>query len=302
MKKPTPFVKWAGGKSQLLKKYKEYYPKKFNTYYEPFLGGGAVFFDLCSLGRISKAVLSDFNSELMNLWAAVKWKVEELISELEPLQKKVNNSRDYYEIRIEYNNTELNKDFLLNPHIRKAALLLYLNRTCYNGLYRVNVKGKFNVPFGRYKNPRLVDRDNLMMVRKTLNDGDRIELRCEDFGKCVENAKRGDFIYFDPPYQPLNATSSFTGYTAGGFGIREQKRLSKVFKRLDRLGCYEMLSNSHSEEVLRPLYKKYFIDRAFVVQAPRAISCVGTGRGLINELVILSYNLSVKKQSCLIEH
>ena len=286
--RPTPFVKWAGGKTQLLRQYAGLYPSSFGTYYEPFLGGGAVFFDLYSKGRIKRATLSDRNENLMNLWATIKTDLRRFISELEKLQKDVNDKSDYYQHRKEFNSASLSHSFLTRPDFRKAALLVYLNKTCYNGLYRVNAQGKFNVPFGKYRGPRLFDRSNLMSVHRALNDEGKVELRCEDFESCVEDAKRGDFIYFDPPYQPLSTTSSFTGYTVGGFGIEEQKRLSRVFKRLDALGCHVMLSNSHSEEVLRPLYRRYFRNK-IVVKAPRSISCVGSKRGAIQELVIVNY-------------
>lgn len=284
----APFVKWAGGKTQLLKQYADLYPLSFGTYHEPFLGGGAVFFDLYSKGKIKRAILSDRNEDLMNLWAALKCDLGRLVSELERLQKDVNDKSGYYRHRKEFNSTPLSHSFLTEPDFRKAALLVYLNKTCYNGLYRVNAQGKFNVPFGQYRGPRLFDRSNLTSVRRALNDEGKVELRCEDFESCVKDAKRGDFIYFDPPYHPLSATSSFTGYTAGGFGIQEQKRLSRVFRRLDARGCHVMLSNSHSEEDLRPLYRRYFRNKV-VVRASRSISCVGSKRGAIQELVIVNY-------------
>ena len=247
-----------------------------------------MFFDLYSRGKIKRAILSDRNEDLMNLWAALKCDLGRLVSELGKLQKDVNDKSSYYRHRKEFNSTSMDHSFLAEPDFRKAALLVYLNKTCYNGLYRVNAQGKFNVPFGRYRAPRLFDRSNLTSVHRALNDEGKVELRCEDFEACVKDAKRRDFIYFDPPYQPLSATSSFTGYTAGGFGILEQKRLSRVFKRLDALGCHVMLSNSHSEEVLRPLYGRYFRNK-IVVKAPRSISCVGSKRGAIQELVIVNY-------------
>jgi len=271
-----------------LGQYASLYPSSFGTYFEPFLGGGAVFFDLYSKGKIKRAMLSDRNEDLMNLWAALKIDLDRLISELGRLQKDVNDKSSYDRHRREFNSTSLSHNFLTEPDVRKAALLVYLNKTCYNGLYRVNSRGKFNVPFGQYRSPRLFDHSNLTSVHKALNDEGKVELRCEDFESCVGDAKRRDFIYFDPPYQPLSATASFTGYTAGGFGISEQKRLSKVFKALAARRCQVMLSNSHSEEFLRSLYGRYFHNK-IVVKAPRSISCVGNKRGAIQELVIVNY-------------
>ena len=290
--KAEPFVKWAGGKTQLLKEYRRLYPEKFNTYYEPFLGGGAVFFDLYSLKKVEKAVLSDINKDLMNLWAAIKENVDELISLLEDLQKHVDDKAYYYRVRNEFNSIKLDDDFIDKPNIRKAALFLYLNKTCYNGLYRVNSEGKFNVPFGRYKNPRIYDEKNLRLVHDILKDDKKIILLCVDFEKAVKDADREDFIYFDPPYQPISETASFTEYTPGGFGYKEQVRLSKVFKRLTDKGCYVILSNSNKEEALRPLYEPYF-EKGYVieVEASRSISCIGSKRGPVKELVILNYPL-----------
>ncbi|MEM3661133.1 MAG: DNA adenine methylase [Thermoproteota archaeon] len=287
---PEPFVKWAGGKSQLLKVFNMLYPREFKTYYEPFLGGGAVFFDLYAKGKISRAVLSDLNTDLMNLWAAIRENVDELINQLETLRKKVNDRVFYYEKRKEFNSIKLHKNFLDEPDIRKASLLIFLNKTCYNGLYRVNAKGEFNVPFGRYRNPQLFNEENLRAVHQALKDRNRIKLLCTDFQDAVKDAEKGDFIYFDPPYQPLGKTANFTEYTAGGFGPDEQKRLAEVFRNMDERGCFLMLSNSSKREVLEPLYKPYF-EKGYVleVKAARAISSIGSKRGPIKEFVIMNY-------------
>lgn len=287
---PEPFVKWAGGKSQLLKIFNKLYPRTFKTYYEPFLGGGAVFFDLYAKDKISRAVLSDLNADLMNLWAAIRENVDELINQLETLRKKVNDRAFYYEKRREFNSIKLRENFLDEPDIRKASLLIFLNKTCYNGLYRVNSKGEFNVPFGRYKNPQLFDEKNLRAVHQALKDRDRIKLLCTDFQDAVKDAEKGDFIYFDPPYQPLGKTANFTEYTAGGFGPDEQRRLAEVFREMDERGCFLMLSNSSKREVLEPLYKPYF-EKGYVleVKAARAISSIGSKRGPVKEFVIMNY-------------
>jgi DNA adenine methylase len=294
MRHPRPFLKWAGGKSQLLDTYRTVYPHKIATYYEPFLGGGAVFFDLWDRKLIKRAVLNDANSDLMNVWAAVKLEVTALINELESLQKYVKEQTYYYQMRSEFNRLVLPKDFLSNPSVRKAALLIYLNKTCYNGLYRVNGQGEFNVPFGRYKNPQLFSEGNLLSVQDALKDEGKVKLRCVDFESAVKTAKKGDFVYFDPPYQPLSGTSSFTSYTAGGFGTEEQQRLSKLFKRLDAKECSILLSNSHHEQALKPLYRDYF-EKGYVrvARASRAINCVGTKRGRIKEFLIMNYSPGV---------
>lgn len=290
---PEPFVKWAGGKSQLLKVFSMLYPRRFKTYYEPFLGGGAVFFDLYAKRRISRAVLSDLNADLMNLWAAIRENVDELISQLEALRRKVNDRDFYYERRREFNSIKLRENFLEEPDIRKASLLIFLNKTCYNGLYRVNAKGEFNVPFGRYRNPQLFDEANLRAVHQALKDRDRIRLLCTDFQDAVKDAEKGDFIYFDPPYQPIGKTANFTEYTAGGFGPDEQKRLAEVFRNMDEHGCLLMLSNSSKREFLEPLYKPYF-EKGYVleVKAARAISSIGSKRGPVKEFVIMNYALN----------
>jgi DNA adenine methylase len=290
----SPFVKWAGGKSQLLKQFARLYPARFKTYFEPFLGGGAVFFDLHSKGKINKAILSDSNSDLMNLWSAVKYSVTELVEELEILQKRSSDRAAYYESRKEFNLLSLNDGFLSKPHVRKAALMLYLNKTCFNGLYRVNSQGKFNVPFGRYKSPSLYKRPKIMAIHQALNHENKVELRCEDFGSCVRDAEKGDFVYFDPPYQPISKTSSFTSYTAGGFGEEQQERLAQTFRDLYSRGCYVMESNSYSEEFLEELYSDYFPQGFHEVRASRAISSVGSGRGAIREFVILTYPARAK--------
>ncbi len=270
---PEPFLKWAGGKSQLLKQFQALFPSKFNNYLEPFVGAGSVFFYLYNTGRLKskKIILIDSNEELINCFLAIKENVERLISILKG-PKYVNKKEVYYRIRAE------------EPHDRfeRAARTIYLNKTCFNGLYRVNSKGKFNVPFGRYKNPLICDSENLRAVSIALKN---VKILCADFEKCLEYAGKGDFIYFDPPYQPLSKTSNFTSYTKNAFSEEDQKRLCEVFKRLDKRGCKIMLSNSDTH-FIRNLYKKYRIE---VVYAKRAINCKPSGRGAIKELVILNY-------------
>ena len=297
---PAPFLKWAGGKSQLLRQFDELYPARFVDYYEPFLGGGAVFFELYSLGKIKRAHLNDANADLMNLWAAVKLKLDQLEAELERLRKETDDSDSYYKNRREFNSIALPTNALEDPHVRKAALFVYLNKTCFNGLYRVNAGGEFNVPFGRYVRPRLFSHQLLRAVSKALQDDGRVELTSVDFEAAVEGARKGDFVYFDPPYQPLSATASFTAYTATGFGKEQQDRLSRCFKRLDKRGCYAMLSNSSSGGALNALYKEYFDERTVeTVKAARAISSKGKTRGAIDELVIMNYRPRKRHQKSL---
>ncbi len=271
--KPEPFLKWAGGKSQLLKQFECFLPPKFNNYLEPFVGGGAVFFYLYNTGRLKgkKIILIDSNEELINCFLVIKENVERLISILKG-PKYVNKKEVYYRIR-----AEEPKD-----RFERAARTIYLNKTCFNGLYRVNSKGKFNVPFGRYKNPLICDSRNLRAVSIALKN---VKILCDDFEKSLEYAGKGDFIYFDPPYQPLSKTSNFTSYTKDGFGEAEQRRLYCVFHELDKRGCKVMLSNSNTDFIKR-LYRRYRLER---VKANRAINCKAEGRGKIEELVILNY-------------
>lgn len=272
--KAEPFLKWAGGKGQLLRQYELYFPERFNNYLEPFVGGGAVFFYLCNTGRLNngkRVILIDSNNELVNCYRVIKENVERLIGLLNNPKFK-NIEKVYYEIRAK----EPTDKF------ERTARTIYLNKTCFNGLYRVNSKGKFNVPFGRYKNPMICNADNLRTVSIALRN---VEILCADFERCLEFARRHDFIYLDPPYQPLSKTSSFISYTKAPFSEKDQRRLHVVFKELDKIGCKLMLSNSDTH-LIRKLYKDFRIE---VVYAKRAINCKASGRGEISELVILNY-------------
>lgn len=272
--KAQPFLKWAGGKGQLLKQYEAFFPLKFNNYIEPFVGGGAVFFHLYNTARVGngkRAILIDSNEELINCYLTIKVDVNKLIRVLSNPKFK-NEERVYYKIRAEESKNKF----------ERAARAIYLNKTCFNGLYRVNSQNKFNVPFGGYKNPVICKSENLRAVNIALKDA---EILLGDFEKCLDFAKRGDFIYFDPPYQPLNKTSSFTSYTKKSFNEDDQKKLCEVFKKLDKRRCKVMLSNSDTL-FIRKLYKDFKIETVF---AKRAINCNGSGRGEITELVILNY-------------
>lgn len=268
--KAEPFVKWAGGKSQLLAQYAPLFPPQYNNYLEPFLGGGAVFFHLKPL----KAILSDLNVDLMNCYEVIKNNVNKLIEVLKHYQSQ-HCKEFYYQVRNQYNTRTLDK-------IERAVAFIYLNKTCYNGLYRVNSKGEFNVPFGKYKNPNIFEEANLRAVSKLLK---RTALYTISFEKILDFAQSDDFVYFDPPYYPLTKTSNFTSYTQDVFLEKEQEKLSEIFKELDKKGCKVMLSNSDTEFIKR-LYKDYRIE---IVWANRFISCAGEKRGPITELVILNY-------------
>jgi DNA adenine methylase len=267
----TPFLKWAGGKSQLLKTFERYFPPQFKSYFEPFLGGGAVFFHLAAAKRDLKAILSDSNAELINAYQMIG---DELDTVIELLKKHRNDKHYYYKIRAQDASRMLPAE--------RAARLIYLNKTCFNGLYRVNSKGHFNVPFGRYKNPRILDERNLRAVKSAL---EQVEIDCAPFEHVLMRARQEDLIYFDPPYHPLSATANFTGYTRGAFTFNDQKRLADVFRMLSKRGCYLMLSNSDTPDI-RQLYKGFRIE---TVLATRAINCVPEKRGRITELLVLNY-------------
>ena len=271
-----PFLKWAGGKRKLLSKIQNYIPKKFSIYHEPFVGGGAVLFYLLP----KKAIVSDVSEELINVYRVIKNNIDELIEDLE---RHKNEKEYYYKIRaLDRENT-----FNSLSNVRKASRIIYLNKTCYNGLFRVNKKGYFNVPFGRYKNPDIINEDNLRSVSQYLNENE-IEIINTDFENALINVKKGDFVYLDPPYHPISETSSFTSYTNNGFNEQEQIRLKKVCDRLNKIGCKFLLSNSDSNLVM-DLYKDYekTIEK---VQVPRSINCKASGRGKINEVLIRNYD------------
>ncbi len=268
---PT-FVKWVGGKKQLLEQFKELYPKDFKNYHEPFIGGGAVGFYVLKHLRPKKAFFSDINEELINTYSIIKSDVDNLISELKKL-KSLHNKETYYKVRSE--------DPKLICDMDKAARFIYLNKTCFNGLYRVNSKGGFNVPMGDSKNPLVCPEEDLLEINKLLKE---VEISVASFDRVLENAQEGDFVYMDPPYYPLKKTS-FTRYAKGDFLEKEQKELFEVFKRLDKRGCKVMLSNSDTE-FIKELYKEYNIH---FVKASRMVNSDGAGRGKINEVVVTNY-------------
>lgn len=269
-----PVIKWVGGKRQLINELKKYMPKKFNTYFEPFIGGGALFFDL----KIEKSFINDYNSELTNLYEVIKNYPNELLKDLE---KHENNSEYYYNIRELDRNPEIYKEL---SNIKKASRFIYLNKTGFNGLYRVNKSGQFNVPFGRYKTPNFADNDNILACSKLLQ---KTTILNGDFEIIKSYIKKGDFVYFDPPYVPLNETSSFTEYTDIGFDEDTQFRLKELCDYIDSIGAYFMLSNSYTEYI-KNLYKDY---KLITVQANRALNCKASGRGKINEYLVINYKI-----------
>jgi DNA adenine methylase len=265
----APILKWAGGKGQLLPELLRRVPAKFGTYHEPFVGGGALYFALWSLGRVRRAVLSDVNADLIGTYEAVRDDVEAVIA---ALRAHRNEASYFYEVRA--------LDPAALTPAERAARVIYLNKTCFNGLYRVNSRGLFNVPFGDNPGATICDGEGLRAASRALGDAD---LRCESFDTVAARAKRGDFVYFDPPYQPLSKTAYFTAYARDGFGEAEQRRLAEVFGRLGRRGVHVLLSNSDAP-FTRRLYASFRHD---VVDARRAINSKGTRRGKIAELIVV---------------
>jgi len=275
MNKIQPFLKWAGGKRQLLPEIRKHIPQEFNHYYEPFVGAGAVLFDL----EPNKAIINDVNSELINVYKVIKNNIEELIEDL----KKHKNEPDYfYEIR----GMDRTKEYKQLSPVKKASRLIYLNKTCFNGLFRVNSRGEFNVPFGKYKNPKIVNEEILRATNIYFNNN-QISILNTDFTKAVSNAQKGDFVYFDPPYDPLTETSSFTSYSLNGFNKDDQERLRDTFLELHNRGCYVLLSNSDTE-FIKEIYDHPNI-KIEKVYANRNINSKGSGRGKISEVLIRNY-------------
>lgn len=276
-----PFVKWAGGKGQLLPELTKRLPRSFRRYHEPFAGGGALFFHLYSTGRLRHgAVLSDYNPELILCYKVVRDDVEALIAALQEHAKHRHDSEYFLQIR----KWDRQPGFEQRDPVERAARTLFLNRTCYNGLYRLNNKGQFNAPFGYYKNPQIVDPDNLRAASAALRD---VELHVGDFEAAAALAEPYDLVYFDPPYVPVSPTSSFTHYTGQTFGHDDQRRLAQLFDTLKERGVYVMLSNSHTP-LSRDLYAAHAVSTS-IVYASRKINCDGRKRGNVEELIVCSY-------------
>ncbi|PPD57404.1 DNA adenine methylase [Dehalogenimonas etheniformans] len=265
----APFVKWAGGKRGIIDQLVNRLPDKFGEYYEPFAGGAALFFEISD--NLKKAYISDSNLDLMITYAVVKDMPDALIKKLEDHAKK-DSEEYYYKVRAQHN---------LKDAVDTAARFIYLNKTCYNGLYRVNKKGEFNVPRGRYANPDVVNKENILAASQALK---KAELRYREFDKITP--KSGDLVYFDPPYHPTD-TASFTQYTKLDFSEKDQQRLANFALELHRQGVYVMLSNSDTPYI-RNLYNNTAWNLS-VVSAPRLVNCKAEGRVAVKELLVRNY-------------
>ena len=272
-----PFVKWAGGKRQLISTMDSHFPKEFGTYFEPFLGGGAVLFHLLSGNPAQRCSVSDLNSDLVLTYITIRDRVDELISSLKSHSKKYLASRSSYYYKV--------REAEPAGQIAKCSRLIFLNRTCFNGLYRVNSRGKFNVPMGRYSNPSIVNEDNLLAASRILRSKN-IAIRCRDFSAILDEAKRGDFIYLDPPYQPVSKTASFTSYTSRNFGLEDLKRLVSLCEDLDSRGCKVIFSNSDTRQV-RDMFDGPW--KTLRVRANRAINSNHKKRANHSELLIKNF-------------
>ncbi|WP_019503313.1 DNA adenine methylase [Pleurocapsa sp. PCC 7319] len=269
--KAKPFVKWVGGKTQLLPELTSRIPCNFSKYFEPFAGGGALFFHM----QPEQSILIDINEELTNTYRVIKYQTEELIADL---KRHIYEKDYYYQIR----NVDRTDEYKSWSDVQRASRLIYLNKSCFNGLYRVNSKGEFNTPMGRYKNPKIVDEINLRACSQALQKAQIIN---GSFLEVEEQVNRDDFVYFDPPYAPLNATSNFTGYSQNGFDLQMQSSLKNLCDRLDAKGVRFMVSNSNAPLIL-DLYSNYKIE---FVYANRAINSQGDKRGKIPEVIISNY-------------
>ena len=271
-----PCLKWAGGKRQLIPVILgNHLAKHYNhqTYYEPFVGGGALLFAL----QPKRAVINDSNSELINCYNVIRNSLDELIEDL----KNHKNDEDYYYAIRDWDREETFKD---KTPVQRASRIIYLNKTCYNGLFRVNSQGQFNVPFGKYKNPNILDVAVLKAVSRYFNEN-QISILNYDFQEALQDAKKGDFIYLDPPYDPVSDTASFTGYDVNGFNKDEQIRVKEIFEKLDRRGCKVLLSNAYTKFII-DLYKDY---KQTKISAIRAINSNAKKRGKVDELLVTNY-------------
>ena len=268
----SPILKWVGGKRQLLSEIIPLIDESCDNYVEPFIGGGAVLFRL----QPKKAIINDYNTELINVYRTVRDDLDGLVALLKE-HEKYNSSDYYYEVRA----LDRTPDFDKMSNSEKAARIIYLNKTCYNGLYRVNSLGQFNSPYGKYKNPNIVNEVVLRAISKYLNRNE-ISIRSGDYKDVLNDIEKNSFVYLDPPYMPISSSSSFTGYTEGGFGYDKQVELKEECDKLNSKGVHFLQSNSDCEEI-RELYKAY---RIKVVKAKRAINSDAKKRGQINEVLI----------------
>jgi DNA adenine methylase len=297
-----PFLKWAGGKGQLLPRFRELYPQplkdnKIKNYYEPFLGSGAVYFDIAQNYNVEKAWLYDINPELVLTYKVVQQDAAKLIDFLYRYQKEylklsnVQREKYFYDQRTNYNLQRFNVDYdkYADTWIARAAQLIFLNRTCFNGLYRVNSKGDFNTPAGKYDNPTICDEYNLLAVAKVLENA---TIKRADFRQVKRDLKKNSFVYFDPPYRPISKTASFKAYSKNDFGDKEQRELAELFTAIDKSGEWIMLSNSDpknnnpEDNFFDDLYSAYKLIR---IPARRMINSDASKRGNINEIVVTNY-------------
>ena len=272
-----PIVKWAGGKRQLIDKLLEHMPKEYNNYFEPFIGGGALLFELMP----NNATINDVNQELLAIYRCLannEW-FKLMIEDLEKNEKK--HSEDYY---YEIRKIDRNPEFEKLPIWKRASRAIYLNKSCFNGLYRVNSNGYFNVPSGKKKKVQTYDKENIIKLHDYFMNNN-VTILEGDFSKAVENAKPGDFVYFDPPYDPFDDRESFTSYTKFNFSKEDQKRLADLFKELSNKGVYVMLSN-HNTKYINELYEGFNI---YIVNAKRMINADSKGRGNVEEVIITNY-------------
>lgn len=275
-----PVVKWVGGKRQLIDEIKSRIPRTYKTYYEPFFGGGAVLFAL----QPKRAVINDLNDSLIKTYKVIKDNADELIASLSLHE---NTSEYFYKIR---NEDLYPETFNLKSEVEVASRLIYLNKTCFNGLFRVNSSGHFNTPFGNYKNPNIVNEPVIRAVSKYFNDNE-ITILNGDFAAACQEAQKGDFVYLDPPYDPVSDTASFTGYNAGGFGSEEQIRLRDLCIELDKRGVKFLLSNSATKFIIDLYESKEFKSKITIdiVKAKRSINSNGNKRGEVDEVLIRNY-------------
>ncbi len=281
--KAHPFVKWAGGKSRVVDQIAKFFPSadQFGSYYEPFLGSAALYFAISP----RKGRLNDQNKTLINTYVVIRDSVELLIVELNKLQQEyyscadIDQKKQYYlDRRLEFNSISTPKS------IRKSALFIFLNKTGFNGMYRENNSGQYNIPFGKHNRPLICDEINLRVVSGDLSD---IDLTSTSYEEAIKDVKPKDLVYLDPPYYPLNPTSNFTEYQAGGFSVDDQKKLRDIFEQLDKQGCYVVMSNSACKEI-DELYDGYNISR---IQVARAINSKSNKRGKIDEAIITNFTL-----------
>lgn len=266
-----PILKWAGGKKQLLPELVSRMPRQYNRYFEPFIGGGALYFALTP----QRSFISDINPELINVYSVVRDRCEDLI---QVLKKHRYEKKYYYDLR----EADRSPSFKRWGEVRRAARFIYLNKTCFNGLYRVNSKGYFNVPFGRYKNPGIFTAEHLKECSQVLK---RSDISCRTFQSALSKVKKGDFVYLDPPYVPLSISSSFTSYSKDGFDFAMQEQLRDYCIAIDKRGAKFMLSNS-SAPIVYELYSMFDLEE---VSATRTINSVGKKRGKVNEVLVRNY-------------